>query len=303
MWAVAALVAGGALSSSPAAAQVAPCVDVCRVTCVKPISIADRWDDATGIPGYMGEQSGNRRRPDWRNNVQYDREVFTDADGNGLHDPGEAYVDDNANGTYDAELYDPLLTGYAAGPDRGLELVLHPGSTFDAPAPGQYLSVGLPPVNKGTPDMTSESYRLAWSGCAPTPVEPGDLLQPTPGTTTGPTNQAMRDLIAQDPNAEWDDATQSITGSSFALSPRVWFVPVHDPRIPFVSGAPRLIVRKAVAFFAERMVGTAQVQGRLLRVAIAGEACTGGVTTGGFIVTCPVPAAESSWGRVKATYR
>ena len=54
-----AVVGGG----GEATAQPAACVDLCRVRCVKPISIADRWDDVTGIPGYMGELAGRNRRP------------------------------------------------------------------------------------------------------------------------------------------------------------------------------------------------------------------------------------------------
>ena len=50
------------LGPEPVAAQSA-CADLCRVACVKPISIADRWDDVTGVPGYRGEPN----RPDWRN--------------------------------------------------------------------------------------------------------------------------------------------------------------------------------------------------------------------------------------------
>jgi hypothetical protein len=71
-------------SADPAAAQDASCVDLCSASCIKPWSIPDRWDDVTGIPGYTGEAVSERmRRPDWRNNGQYDRESFTDQDEDG----------------------------------------------------------------------------------------------------------------------------------------------------------------------------------------------------------------------------
>ena len=290
------------LAASGASAQTGPCVDLCRIPCVKPISFADRWDDATGIPGYMGELVGTRRSPDWRNNVRYDFEAFTDANANGLHDAGETYTDANANGAYDAEAYDPGSTGYTATGDLGLVLSLHPADATAAPTPGQFLSIMLPPVDKGTPDPSSAGYREAWAQCEPTPVEPGDRLNLFPGGMIGPTNQAMRDLIASDFNASWDDATKSVIGSEYPLSPRVFFVPVHDPRIPSTSGTPKLVVRKIVAFFGEQMTGSAILRGRLLRVQFEGETC-GGTSAGGFVVMCPVPAPAASWGRVKATYR
>ena len=288
------------LAASPALAyaQTGACVDLCRIPCVKPISIADRWDDVTGIHGYMG----GLRRPDWRNNAQFDHEIFTDDNGNGVRDGSEAFVDDNGNGVFDEELYDPVTTGYLATNDLGLEIVLHPGSPFDQPSPGQFLSVALPPVNKGIPAMSYDEYRWNWANCFATPVEPGDGLKLFAGGTGGPTNQAMRDIIAQDPDAYWDEATQQVQGSDFALSPRVLLVPAHDPHLQFTSGAPVVTVRKVLAFFAEGMVGTAEVRGRLLRVQTAGEAC-GGTSAGGFVVQCPVPATPGSWGRLKAAYR
>ena len=291
-----------AVSAANAAAQ-APCYELCRIPCVKPISLADRWDDATGIPGYMGEDvSGRVQRPDWRNNAHYDFESFTDGNANGLHDPEESYVDGNGNGTFDAEAYDEWTTGYRATVDQGLEITLHAGSPTDAPTPGLFFAVGLPPVNKGTPLLDGESYAAAWTGCASVLVQPGDRLQLTASALLGPTNQAMQSRIAADPDATWDDATQSVINSAFGLSPRVWFIPVHDPRIPYVGGAPQLVVRKVVAFFAEAMTGPAECRGRLLRVGAEGEGCGGG-SAGGFIVGCAVPAAPSTWGRVKATFR
>ncbi len=310
-----ALVLLAALASADlATAQDASCVDLCSSSCIKPWSIPDRWDDVTGIPGYMGEAvSGRVRRPDWRNNAQYDREDFMDLDGDGSWDPDESYVDGNGNGQYDLENYHPSLTGYTASPvpgnflspegDLGLEFTLHPGSTFNSPSPGQYLAFALPPINKGAPILLSDDYRLNIAECNPVVVERGDRLQLFASLLTGPTNQGMQDLIAQDPNAEWDDATQSVTGSNFALSPRIVFLPVHDPRS---SVANAVSVVKLAAFFMEQMTGNAEVRGRFLRAIVPGGSlgapCVAG-EVGGFLVDCPVPAAAASWGRVKATYR
>jgi hypothetical protein len=250
----------------------------------------------------MGEVVGTRRRPDWRNNQAWNHENFANANGNRLYDPGESYVDDNGNGAYDEEAYDPATTGYTPGADLGLELTLHPSGGSTTFGPGQYYSVSFPPVNKGTPIQSYDGYREAWAYCESIPIEPGDILQLFAGGTIGPTNQAMRDQIARDPNASWDDATQQVVDSDFGLSPRVWFVPAQDPRIPITSGSNVVVVRKVLAFFAERMVGSAEVRGRLLRVQAPGESCGGG-SGGGFVVECPVPTVPVSWGRMKAAYR
>ena len=307
----------GLLRPHPVLAQDDSCVDLCSASCIKPWSIPDRWDDVTGIPGYMGGQIGRGARPDWRSNQAFDFEPFIDLDENGRWDPGESFADDNGNGQYDAEAYHPSLTGYGARPvpgnflspsgDLGLALTLYAGnpSTSDPSRPGQYYSIDLPPINKGTPISGSDQYAWNIRNCNSTLLEKGDWLATEPSLLTGPTNQGMQELIAQDPDAEWDAATQTVINSNFELSPRVVFFTVHDPRIAIVSGRKQLQVVKIVAYFMERMTGQAMVQGRFVRALApsgSGTPCIDG-GAGGFIVDCPVPATESTWGRVKATYR
>src|SRR5688572_16343420 len=147
----------------------------------------------------MGD--GGVRSPIWWNNQRWNHEEFEDANGNGLHDAGENFVDGNGNGAYDEELYDPATTGYRTPLDLGRELVLLPAGLATAPAPGQYFAVSLPPVNKGTPQTGNDPYRLHWSSCAETPVEPGDVLQTEALALIGPTNQEMQNRIALDPDA------------------------------------------------------------------------------------------------------
>lgn len=306
-WIAAAGIAGAlAFAGAPAFAQ-SNCADLCAVWCAKPISFPDRWDDVTGIPGYMGELVGSKTRPNWRNNHQYDSEAFIDANANGLWDSGESFTDGNGNGNYDAEAYDPATTGYNAGPsalapsgDLGTLFTLGPTLT---PIPGQYVAIDYPPVNRGTPIPGGPEYRDLWAEeiCTAGLVGAGDLCQVEPGNMVLPTNQAMRDLIAQDPQAHWDAVTSSVQGSEFGQSPRVILIPVHDPRIPLSGSAPRLHVTKIVAFFMDHMTGNAVVEGRFVRALGTGESCaTGGA---GFVVECPTPAHATSWGRVKDLYR
>ncbi len=276
------------------ATATARCGGTCSVSCVKPWSIPDRWDDVTGVPGYMGEPVGRKRRPDWRNNDDFNFEAFTDANESGRWERGEAYVDDNGNGDYDAENYHPSLTGYGPDPvpgnflspegDLGLELTLHAGnpSSSDPPSPGQFFSVALPPINKGTPIPGGDEYRENIARCNQSSIEKGDWLATEPGLMTGPTNQGMRDLIAQDPDAEWDDATQSVINSDFPVSPRIVLIPIHDPRIPVRSGRKEVQVVKVAAFFMERMTGPAEVRGHFLKVRHPGAPCVDGQTSGFF---------------------
>ena len=260
------------------ATATARCGATCSVSCVKPWSIPDRWDDITGIPGYMGEKIGKKKNVDWRNNLHWNAEGFTDTDESGMWEPGESFVDVNKNGRYDQENYHPSLTGYGPDPvpgnflspdgDLGLELVLHPvqgGSS--TPEPGQYYSVDLPPVNKGTPIPGADEYRRNIAECNDAVIEKGDWLQLDPGGMVGPTNQGMSDLIRSDPDAEWDSATQSVINSDFAISPRIVLIPIHDPRIPIKSGRNIIQVTKVAAFFMEQMTGPAEVRARSRTVA------------------------------------
>ena len=289
-------------AAAPAFAQGQPgCVALCAVACIKPISIADRWDDTTPVAGYTGGIVNGKRMPNWLSNGHWDSEpIINDINANGIYDPGDGYEDSNANGTYDAEAYDPLTIGYNTGSDLGLEITLHASSTT-SPSAGQYYPIALPAVNRGTPIPSPDVYRDNWSSCGSDLLGAGDRCALFAGSLVSPTNSAMRDVIATDPDAYWDPVTLTVKGSQFTQSPRIIFFPVHDPRVPVLSGAPRLQVTKIVAFFMEQMEGNAEVRGRFLRAIGAGETCP---TAGdGFVVECPTPARSATWGQVKNLYR
>jgi hypothetical protein len=304
--AAAAGIAGAVALGAAAPVLAQNCVELCAVTCARPISIPDRWDDATPIPGY----DGSPRRPKWQNNGRWNSEALTnDANGNGLYDPGDGYVDENANGQYDRELYDPATTGYQAGPsalapagDAGAEFTLTTTTPY-YPAPGQYLSIDYPPSNRGIPISGEGEYRENWTidGCHSGLVGGGDVCRIEAGLMSGPTNQAMRDLIAQDPGAHWDIGTSSVQGSVFPQSPRVILIPVHDPRLPIGAGNTAIHITKMVAFFLDHMTGDAEVRGRFVRAVGSGATCA--EPGSGFVVECATPARDVSWGQLKDAYR
>ncbi len=146
----------------------------------------------TPIAGYTG---GGKKSPNWQNNGRWDTEAFTDANGNGMYDPGESFTDGNLNGSYDAEAYNSLLTGYIALPypgnllapngDQGRAITLQPSKSASA-APGGYFALDFSPGGGGP------SYAENWAACNPANIGPGDAIALESAAMVGPTNQAMR---------------------------------------------------------------------------------------------------------------
>ena len=285
--------AGAAKSTDVEAVAAAQCGATCGVKCIKPWSPPDRWDDVTPIPGYDGK--GGKKAINWANNNQWDGEPLTnDVNGNGLYDPGDGFTDGNNNGKYDCEKYDPNLTGYIPDPipgnmfapsgDLGREITLD-FNNQSAPVPGQYQPVDLPPINRGNPITGADAFRDNIANCNQSEVWPGDWLATENGAMVGPTNQGMRELIGQDPNAEWDPITQSVINSNFAISPRIVLIPMYDPRIFPHPGKMALQVTKVAAFFMEKMSGNGTVTGRFLKVRAPGEPCVAFGGAGGGVVS------------------
>lgn len=241
------------------ATAVAKVGEVIPEFCYKPWSIPDRWDDLTLVPGYQ----------DWQGNGYYDMEDFQDSNDNDRYDIGEPFTDGNNNGSWDSEFYDPLLTGYLASKDVGLELTLKAAKPNEAPAPGQYWAVDLPDEN-GDRVSGADWYRWNIANCNPNPILPGDLLWTENGNMQGPTLQGVRDLIAQDPDAQWDSDCDCVDSELGDDSPRIAFIPLHDPRIRIAPGKRTLLIRKLAAFFIERIEPPSGVVGRFMRVQTSG---------------------------------
>jgi hypothetical protein len=270
------------LPLSPAAAQgpLVPdgCYEVCATTCLKPFSIPDRWDD-TGRPGW----------PKWSGNLHWDSEKFTDQNGNELYDEGEPFQDgvDGSqgggpqDGLYTSESYHPLLTGYIASKDLGELMRFKVANPQDASAPGQFYPIDLCFEGKCT---GGDVYRWNIANCNPTLYGPGDWIDTENGNMIGPTGQGLEELIAQDPGAEWDADCQCVTGSAFGAgkSPRIGYIPLHDPRIPLDSGKMAIQIVKIIAVFFEEVQGR-DVMARFIRVQAPGEQCAPGQGGGGYV--------------------
>jgi hypothetical protein len=87
----------------------------------------------------------------------------------------------------------------------------------------------------------------------------------------GPTTQGIRDLIAQDANARWDTATDTVVGSTFGNhSPRIFPIPLYDP-IFYDSGKRNgryadLKTANWIGFFADEVSGN-DIKGRIIPIA------------------------------------
>jgi hypothetical protein len=234
---------------------------VCGTDCVKPWSVPDRWNDLN-------------------NNGQFDyAEPYTDVNGNGQHDPGEPYTDRNRNGQWDPdEPYDPNSTGYLPPQDIGTHVILKNGSPQDNIVPGFFYAVDLPPLHSpdGPPVSGAATYRWNIGNCNTTIVSIGDSLQVEPGSMTGPTRQGVGDLIDQDPNAYWDNTTQTVQGSDYGTSPRVIKIAFFDPRFTPKSGRNFVIVSKMGAFFVEGLGPQNSVVGIFMGLGTEGNPCDPG---------------------------
>lgn len=191
----------------------------------------------------------------------------------------DRWDDANANNVYDeGELYHPDATGYLAPADVGTAIVLKVGNPQQAIAPGQFFPVNYPPLDHpdAAPLTGGDWYREWMTECEPFSVGIGDRLQLEPGNMVGPTAQGVEDLIAKDPGAYWDAASQTVMGSAYGLSPRIGLVPFFDPTMPPESGRNWVTVTKVGAFFIEGVGPGGNVNARFIQVTQTGEPCAGG---------------------------
>jgi hypothetical protein len=202
------------------------------MTCVKPFVIPDKWVEKQDPGGYDSLTS------------TFD---MVDNKGNPLPNP-DVYIPADQ----------PGYTGYDAERDKGTELMIRAGTGNDI-QPSFYFSFAI------GGDTGGEQYRWNIANCNTTVMGWGDLLLMEPGNMVGPTNDGVDDLLAQDPNAYWDTATNSPV-STVHPSPRVVGIPLYDP-VYYDTGklngrTADLKVANYLGFFIERRQGN-NVYGRI----------------------------------------
>ena len=204
-------------------------------TCVKPFTIPDRWREV--------------QTPPWTPDSTFD---MYDNKGKLLPNP-DVYIGPSDPANY---------TGYNATRDAGLELRLKADNKTKLTA--SFYNPWDLPGSVGASD-----YRNNIATCNTAHFGYGVNMPPENGNMVGPTAQGTNDLVAQDPNAYWNQSCNCVKGSAFGVSPRIAVIPVYDP-VAYSNGQQHgknitLTVTNYIGVFIEDMKGN-EVYGRITPV-------------------------------------
>jgi Flp pilus assembly protein TadG len=192
------------------------------MTCVKPFTIPDKWEE--------------KQTPPWDPNDTFD---VLDKHGNPLPNP-DVYRDP----------YHARPTGYSKD-DFGTRVVIKAANGNNL-YPSFYFPYSMGGITG------SDYYRENIAGCNDLMMGYKEPLMAEPGNQVGPTQQGVQDLIAQDPHARWDPVEGKVI-SQYSPSPRVAPIPVFDPMF-YETGKQNgrnadLLAMNYIGIFIERMQG------------------------------------------------
>jgi hypothetical protein len=225
------------------------------MTCVKPFTIPDKWKEVGSDAPWTGDS---------------DYDAF-DNKGNPLPaSEADVYIP----AFNEDKSVNPNYTGYNTEANRGQPLVLRA-------ATGTNINVSFYYSLSMTDDMGGNDYRWNIANCNKTIYHWGDPLIQEPGAMEGPTIQGAEELIAKDPGAVWNDATNKVEGSAYGVkSPRVFPIPLYDPE--YYDDGKRngrnasLRTANWIGFFLEYIQGNG-IYGRIIPIAgIRDKIGTGG---------------------------
>ncbi|HEX7119422.1 MAG TPA: pilus assembly protein TadG-related protein [Longimicrobiales bacterium] len=206
--------------------------------CVKPFTIPDLWEDADN------DVNGNRIWDEdeiWSYDpASGDRYQRFDTDASGETGFGSSFRDGS-----------PDSRGYTYDNDYGRRVVLKHTDPQNSGIASFFQPWVIPGSNPGASD-----YRTNIATCNPLVIDLGTEYEVDnkTGDMVGPTIQGMEDLIAQDPDAYWDETTNSVQGSKYANwldSPRVIIVPLYDPAAITDPGKTTITFNNFALFFIE----------------------------------------------------
>jgi len=238
---------------------------VCGTDCLRPFCPPDRWDDADN------------------DSIWDPADEYNDLNFNGLWDPGEPLTEDHdGDGVWDpAEFYDPIITGYKAPDDIGVQVTLKLRNANKSPKMCFYYAVRFGPEGSDTIYSGADVYQ-EWicPECEPFVIRIGDRLHMEPGNMVGPTNHGLECLISLDPTAEWDPVTGTVINSAHPTSPRIIKVAAFDPTLGVQDchGVDCVTVSKIMVLFVEEHFGD-DVVGRFMKTVAEGVPdpdCPGG---------------------------
>jgi Flp pilus assembly protein TadG len=213
--------------------------------CLKPWIIPDKWIDNNDV---TPENPGNMP-PVWSQDDTYET---ADRRGNPLATP-DVYTPPSSSGPG---------TGFTVAADLGTPITLKQGSPQTSLEAGVFQPVRIPRYDGNSTGGSDYADNIA--SCSGIPVGIGDVLESENGNMIGPTNHGVDDLIALDPNARWDTATNSVVNScatatpSCGRSPRIVAVPVFDTALFYNTnrqGLPTYRIVNILGFFIDRMQG------------------------------------------------
>jgi Flp pilus assembly protein TadG len=232
--------------------------------CLKPWGVIDKW---------VEHWDGKTKKPldaPWTTSSTFDK-----YDNKGVLDPAITTPDvfiaptttDPGSG------FHPYNTDGSYTTDYGLELQLKLGSKTDFNyASGWFANLNLFDSKGGN------DYRYNIKHCIGTTYTIGDSLpiDTKPGQTIGPTEQAVNSdadsIVNQDPGATWDSSMNGgrggVTGSKYAISPRIVAVPLVNPEKMIEAnknGLASVPISNIMGFFVEGYdKSTKAVLGRLM---------------------------------------
>jgi putative Flp pilus-assembly TadE/G-like protein len=240
--------------STTATAEAAPAD---AATCVMPFTIPDKWIEKQDSGGWSPTSTFDMY--DKKGNLLSNYDVYR-APG----DPAGA-------------------TGYNPIADRGLEMTLKQSNATKI-APSMYNPYDLPGSSGG------DDYRNNIANCNTHIAKIGDNMPPENGDMVGPTKQGVQDLIAKDPNAQWDTTCNCVmrNGNPVATSPRIAVVPLYNP-IAYAQGqqsgkGATLTMINFLGFFIEGIDGGGNVLGRITPISGLVSGGGGPTPTGAFPV-------------------
>ena len=211
--------------------------------CMKPWAIPDKWADNHDVTIPIESP------PEWKADDTFETRSKNGSDWTPLPDP-DVYVAPTSS--------DPG-TGFTVAADLGLELTLKAGSPQDSIAPGVFYPVRIPRYDGIS--TGGDDYRENIATCNGLPIAINDTLQSENGNMIGPTAQGVQDLIALDPDADWNG--ESVTGGcttagTCAHSPRIVAIPVFSTSDYYagqLNGQVTFTVVNNLGFFIDRMQG------------------------------------------------